>query len=106
MYVASGSAGHQTVVLNKMQAVQIAGQTKNFLLDTAASASIINNQLAKKLNLKGTPILREMFKFMVVGNDCSNIQANYHTLPTLAVNSAIATFTFFSSRCRSDSLLY
>jgi clan AA aspartic protease (TIGR02281 family) len=68
--------------------VQIGGQTQNFLLDTGASASIIDNQLAKKLNLKGTPVSSEMLKFMVVGNDCSNIQANYHALPTLAVNSA------------------
>lgn len=68
--------------------VQIGGQSKTFLLDTGASASIINSQTATQLNLQGTPIPNDFMKYVVVGNDCSKVQASFHKLPPVAVNAA------------------
>lgn len=68
--------------------VQIGGQSKTFLLDTGASASIINSQTATQLNLQGTPIPSDFMKYVVVGNDCSKVQASFHKLPPVAVNAA------------------
>ncbi|PMB29987.1 hypothetical protein CEN43_18475 [Fischerella thermalis BR2B] len=68
--------------------VQIGGQSKTFLLDTGASASIINSQTATQLNLQGIPIPNDFMKYVVVGNDCSKVQASFHKLPPVAVNAA------------------
>ncbi|MER3491667.1 MAG: hypothetical protein C4323_04630 [Mastigocladus sp. ERB_26_2] len=68
--------------------VQIGGLSKTFLLDTGASASIINSQTATQLNLQGTPIPNDFMKYVVVGNDCSTVQASFHNLPPIAVNAA------------------
>ncbi|WP_315791423.1 retropepsin-like aspartic protease [Fischerella sp. JS2] len=68
--------------------VQIGGQSKTFLLDTGASASIINNETATQLKLQGTPVPNDFIKYLVVGNDCSKVQASFHSLPLLAVNKA------------------
>ncbi|MBD2430316.1 MULTISPECIES: retropepsin-like aspartic protease [Fischerella] len=68
--------------------VQIGGLSKTFLLDTGASASIINSQTATQLNLQGTPIPNDFMKYVVIGNDCSKVQASFHKLPPIAVNAA------------------
>jgi clan AA aspartic protease (TIGR02281 family) len=68
--------------------VQIGGLSKTFLLDTGASASIINSQTATQLNLQGTPIPNDFMKYVVLGNDCSKVQASFHNLPPVAVSAA------------------
>jgi predicted aspartyl protease len=68
--------------------VAIAGKSKTFLLDTGASSSIIDTQTAKQLGIKGTKFPNELLKYFVVGNDCSNVNASIHVLPTLSVERA------------------
>lgn len=68
--------------------VQIGNQTKTFLLDTGASGSIIASQIAQQLELESTPVPTDMFKYTVVGNNCSDIQVNLHPLPILKVAGA------------------
>jgi predicted aspartyl protease len=90
------SKGQATVQLKQLPnsavftiPVQIAGESKTFLLDTGASGSMIDSQTAQKLGLASTPIPNELLKYMVVGNDCSKVQANLHTLPAITVDAAI-----------------
>ncbi|MBW4621817.1 MAG: retroviral-like aspartic protease family protein [Cyanosarcina radialis HA8281-LM2] len=68
--------------------VIVGGKTKTFLLDTGASNSIVDSETAKQLKLASTPIPSELMKYMVVGDDCSELKGNIHPLPLLAVRSA------------------
>jgi predicted aspartyl protease len=68
--------------------VTIGGKINRFLLDTGASASIINSQTAKQLQLPGSPIPGDVLKYMGVGNNCTKVQATIHKLPAITVNSA------------------
>lgn len=68
--------------------VTINGQSQTFLFDTGASNSIVDSQIAKKLGLAGTPIPPDLLKYMVVGTDCSEVQATLHSLPALSVEAA------------------
>lgn len=68
--------------------VTIAGESKRFLFDTGASNSIVDSQIAQKLGLAGTPIPKELLQYMVVGDNCSEVQATLHSLPTLTVDAA------------------
>jgi predicted aspartyl protease len=68
--------------------VVVAGKSQTFLLDTGASNSIVDSQTAKQLKLPSTPIPSELMKYMVVGNNCSELKGNIHPLPPLAVRSA------------------
>lgn len=68
--------------------VTIAGQTEAFLLDTGASNSMVDSELAQQLGLEGTPIPNDLLAYMVVGDNCSDVNANLHTLPVVAVASA------------------
>jgi predicted aspartyl protease len=68
--------------------VKIAGQPKTFLLDTGASNSILDSQIAQQLKLAGTPITSDILAYMVVGDNCSNVKATLHSLPPLSVDSA------------------
>ena len=68
--------------------VTVAGEAKNFLLDTGASNSILDSKIAQNLGLASTPIPNDLLSYFVVGDDCSNINANIHTLPTIKVDAA------------------
>ncbi len=68
--------------------VTIGGQARTFLFDTGASSSIVESQLAKQLGLTGTPIPKELLEYMVVGNNCSNVNATLHSLPLVTVDAA------------------
>lgn len=68
--------------------VTIGGQTKKFLLDTGASGSIINSQIAQQLKLASTPIPSEILSYTAVGDNCANVKANLHPLPAITVDSA------------------
>ncbi|MDX2096327.1 MAG: retropepsin-like aspartic protease [Leptolyngbyaceae cyanobacterium bins.59] len=68
--------------------VNVANQNRPFLLDTGASSSIVDNQIAKQLGLKGTPIPDRLMSYMVVGEECSGLNANLYPLPKLMVESA------------------
>ncbi|MDW8200263.1 MAG: retropepsin-like aspartic protease [Cyanobacteriota bacterium SKYGB_h_bin112] len=68
--------------------VRIGNQTYPFLVDTGASSSIIDSQIARRLGLRGTQIPSRLLSYMVVGNDCTNVKATVHPLPTLQVGNA------------------
>jgi predicted aspartyl protease len=68
--------------------VTIGGQSQTFLFDTGASNSIVDSQIAKQLGLAGTPIPKELLQYMVVGKNCSEVNATLHSLPALAVEAA------------------
>lgn len=68
--------------------VTVGGQPRSFLLDTGASNSILDSQIAQQLKLAGTPIPSDVLAYMVVGENCSNVRATLHSLPPLTVASA------------------
>ncbi|MBW4680166.1 MAG: retroviral-like aspartic protease family protein [Microcoleus vaginatus WJT46-NPBG5] len=68
--------------------VSVGGQPKTFLLDTGASNSIVDSQIAQQLGLPATPIPQEMLAYMVVGDNCSDINASLHEMPVMAVDKA------------------
>ncbi|HEY9297307.1 MAG TPA: retroviral-like aspartic protease family protein, partial [Phormidium sp.] len=59
-----------------------------YLVDTGAATSMIASQLSRDLNLKGTPIPGERVQFAVAGNDCLNMDATLHRLPTITAQTA------------------
>ncbi|MFN3927388.1 MAG: retroviral-like aspartic protease family protein [Pseudanabaenaceae cyanobacterium] len=68
--------------------VQIQGKSKTFLLDTGASASVIDEKIAAGLGLKGIPIPSQLLSYSVVGDNCDRVRATIVPLPTLQVGTA------------------
>ena len=68
--------------------VKVGGKSQQFLLDTGASSSIIQETTAKRLALQGTPIPSELLRYSVVGDNCDRIKATVLNLPTLQVDQA------------------
>lgn len=55
----------------------------NFLVDTGASTTLIAESAVQSLNLSGREVPKQYLSFAMAGNQCSNISATLHTLPTL-----------------------
>jgi clan AA aspartic protease (TIGR02281 family) len=68
--------------------VKIGETYQKFILDTGASNSIIDSQIADKLGLTGNRIPSDILAYFVVGNNCSQVTATIHSLPPLSVNQA------------------
>ncbi len=68
--------------------VKVGGTAQQFLLDTGASSSIIQETTAKGLGLQGTPVPSELLRYVVVGDDCDRIKATVLNLPPLQVDQA------------------
>lgn len=68
--------------------VTIAGQSQPFLFDTGAGMSIVDTQLAQQLKLNGTALPKGVLQNFVVGDECADITAAIHPLPTVVVGSA------------------
>ena len=68
--------------------VTLNGQPKQFLLDTGASNSIISRPIAKALGLAELPLPSEAFQYMMVGDNCDEIDASLVTLPPLFLAAA------------------
>ncbi len=68
--------------------IVIGGQTKNFLFDTGASNSMVDNQIAQKLGLSGTKIPNELMNYMAIGNHCTGINAMLYQLPPVNIQTA------------------
>lgn len=71
--------------------VHVAGKKYDFILDTGASNSIINQPLATQLNLTGVKIPGELLEYFVVGNNCDNMDATLNSLPPVKVDQAQVT---------------
>jgi predicted aspartyl protease len=69
--------------------VRVGAETKDFLLDTGAAHSVINNTIARKLKVPGVAIPVETFKHSVVGNQCSGKeQVSIIKMPELTIGLA------------------
>lgn len=68
--------------------VIIGGKSQQFLLDTGASNSMVESQIAQQLGLTGTPIPSDLLAYMVVGDSCSEVKAVLHELPPIGVDAA------------------
>jgi clan AA aspartic protease (TIGR02281 family) len=66
----------------------VGGNTENFLLDTGASNSLVNSELAKKLGLETTTLASDVLEYMVVGDKCDEVSVTVNSLPNLAVDQA------------------
>ncbi len=76
--------------------VVIAGKTRRFLLDTGASNTIIESNIATELHLTGYDIPASVFSEGVIGAQCSerDLKIAAHSLPTIAVQNAQAEQLF------------
>ncbi|MDY7023099.1 MAG: retropepsin-like aspartic protease, partial [Cyanobacteriota bacterium] len=68
--------------------VEINGQPQRFLLDTGASNSILSETIVQQLGLEGATLPGDILAYFVVGDDCSDIKATLHSLPTISVEDA------------------
>ncbi|MFB2834545.1 retroviral-like aspartic protease family protein [Floridanema evergladense] len=68
--------------------LKLGGKSGRYLVDTGAATSMIATQLTRELNLKGTAIPGERVQFAVAGNDCLNMDATLHRLPTINAQTA------------------
>jgi predicted aspartyl protease len=68
--------------------VAVGSQPQAFLLDTGAAMSIVDTQLAKNLNLKGTPLPKGVMQNFAVGQNCKEVSVSLHPLPPVSVGSA------------------
>ncbi|MBW4523495.1 MAG: retroviral-like aspartic protease family protein [Scytolyngbya sp. HA4215-MV1] len=89
------SQGQATLQLQQLKGfslftvpVTLAGQSETFLLDTGATTSIVDAQIASQLNLKGNPLPKGFLKNFVVGDNCSEVTATMHSFPSISVGSA------------------
>jgi predicted aspartyl protease len=89
------SQGQATLQLHQLEGlslftlpVTIAGQAETFLLDTGATTSIVDAQIASQLNLKGNPLPKGFLQNFVVGDNCSEVTATMHSFPSLSVGTA------------------
>ncbi|MGF1602296.1 MAG: retropepsin-like aspartic protease [Thermosynechococcaceae cyanobacterium] len=65
--------------------VMLGGVQKQFLLDTGASTSLVAPETVQQLQLRGIPIPQERLGLAVAGDDCPDLRATLHTLPTLSM---------------------
>ncbi|MFB2937414.1 retroviral-like aspartic protease family protein [Aerosakkonemataceae cyanobacterium BLCC-F154] len=68
--------------------LELEGKSGRYLVDTGAATSMIASQLSRELNLKGTAIPGERLQFAVAGNDCLNMDATLHRLPSIKAETA------------------
>jgi predicted aspartyl protease len=68
--------------------VQIKGQTLSFVLDSGASNTILETQIAQGLGLSGQPIPSEMLGYLAVGQQFANQKMSLYRLPPIQVGGA------------------
>ncbi|QIZ71134.1 retropepsin-like aspartic protease [Oxynema aestuarii] len=68
--------------------VTLGDRTYPFLLDTGASNSLLAHSIAAPLGLAGTPIPNDLFAYMVVGEDCSEVDATLMQFPHVSIDRA------------------
>ncbi|WP_218081687.1 retropepsin-like aspartic protease [Anthocerotibacter panamensis] len=70
--------------------VNLGGQTYAFLLDTGATNTILDSQIAQRLHLRTRQVPTSLFQQGVVGNECNsaNIAITVHPLPAVTLGKA------------------
>lgn len=58
-----------------------------FLVDTGASTTLISETAVNQLKLPGREVPQRLLSFAIAGNQCAQIRATLHTLPTLQFQS-------------------
>jgi predicted aspartyl protease len=69
-------------------ALQIAGQSERFLLDTGASTSLITTTLAARLGRPGRAVPSDQLQLAMAGDRCPVLQARLHRLPLIRAGLA------------------
>ena len=68
--------------------VQIKNQTLSFVLDSGASNSILDTQIAGQLRLKGQPVPSDFLRYLAVGQQFAKQKMLLYHLPPLRVGEA------------------
>jgi predicted aspartyl protease len=68
--------------------VQIKNQTLSFILDSGASNSILDTQIAGRLGLKGQPVPSDFLGYLAVGQQFAKQKMMLYRLPPLKVGEA------------------
>ena len=66
--------------------IKVGNLSGNFLFDTGASTTMISSALVQQLGLVGKPIQSEKLTSAVAGDDCEDMSAILHPLPTIQIN--------------------
>ncbi|NJK37318.1 MAG: clan AA aspartic protease [Oscillatoriales cyanobacterium RM2_1_1] len=74
--------GSQVFVLN----LQVGSASGEFLLDTGASTTLVSPALVQELKLSGKPVPGDRLTSAVAGEDCPDMGAVVHQLPTLSLD--------------------
>ncbi len=90
------SSGQVTLTLEPLVGTQLftvpvtlGGQTQSYLLDTGATNTVVNQEIAQQLGLPSQPIANDLFGAGVVGQQCpDDLNAALYPLPQLSVGSA------------------
>lgn len=74
-------------LLNKSKVYAVNGKLNTlegrFLVDTGASTTLISETAVNQLKLPGREVPQRLLSFAMAGNQCAQINATLHTLPTL-----------------------
>lgn len=85
--------GRATIPLKRLEGSQVftlelslGNVSGDFLLDTGASTTLLSTPMVQQLGLVGEKIDSERLNSAVAGDDCPEMSANVHELPTIAVD--------------------
>ncbi|WP_413160110.1 retroviral-like aspartic protease family protein [Capilliphycus salinus ALCB114379] len=85
--------GQATIPLKRLEGSQVftvkltlGNISGDFLLDTGASTTMLSTPMVQQLGLVGEKIDSEQLTSAVAGDDCPEMSANVHKLPTLTVD--------------------
>jgi predicted aspartyl protease len=64
----------------------LGNQSGEFLLDTGASTTMLSTPMVERLGLEGKKVTNEQLTSAVAGDDCPEMSATVHQLPTLTMD--------------------
>ncbi|ERT06243.1 clan AA aspartic protease, TIGR02281 family protein [Lyngbya aestuarii BL J] len=64
----------------------LGNQSGEFLLDTGASTTMLSTPMVERLGLEGEKVANEQLTSAVAGDDCPEMSATVHQLPTLTMD--------------------
>ncbi|GEM_PF-1054428 len=85
--------GQATIPLKRLEGSQVftvelnlGNQSGEFLLDTGASTTMLSTPMVERLGLEGEKIANEQLTSAVAGDDCPEMSATIHQLPTITID--------------------